>query len=53
MNFEDKNEKNNSCEQIENSTKYGEFIFSYFGWITIDEQKKRAEKMENMTDKNK
>lgn len=34
---------------IEDSTKYGEFISSYFNWISLDEQKKRAKELENMT----
>ena len=39
--------------QKEDSTKYGEFISSYFGWITLDQQKRRAEELENMTKSNK
>lgn len=33
----------------EDSTEYGEFISSYFNWITLDEQKKRATELKNMT----
>lgn len=29
----------------------GEFIPSYFGWITLDEQKKRAEELKEKTEK--
>ena len=41
----------------EDSTKYGEFISSYFAWISLPNQKERAEELHNMTkgknDKNK
>lgn len=35
----------------EDSTKYGEFISSYFAWVSLPEQKAKAEKMQNMTKK--
>lgn len=35
----------------EDSTKYGEFISSYFAWISLPEQKAKAEKLQNMTKK--
>ena len=35
----------------EDETKYGEFISSYFAWITLEKQKKEAKKLENMTKK--
>lgn len=35
----------------EDSTKYGEFISSYFAWISLPEQKEKVEKMQNMTKK--
>ena len=41
----------------EDSTKYGEFISSYFAWISLPNQKERAEELDKMTkredDKNK
>ncbi len=41
----------------EDSTKYGEFISSYFAWISLPNQKERAEELNAMTknqkDKNK
>ena len=37
----------------EDTTKYGEFISSYFAWISLPEQKEKAEKMQNMTKKHK
>lgn len=42
-------EKNNK----ENSTKYGEFISSYFAWKTLDEQKYIANKLADITNKEK
>lgn len=35
----------------EDSTKYGEFISSYFAWLTLERQKESAERLENMTKK--
>ena len=37
---------------IEDTTKYGEFVSSYFAWLTLDRQKKTARKLENITKKN-
>ena len=44
---------NNNFETQDDATLYGEFIPSYFNWITIKEQKEKAEKLDNMTKKNK
>ena len=33
----------------EDSTKYGEFISSYFAWISLPNQKERAEELNDMT----
>lgn len=38
-------------EEMEDVTKYGEFVSSYFAWISPERQKKRAKEMENMTDR--
>lgn len=35
----------------EDVTKYGEFVSSYFAWLTLERQKKQTKKMENMTEK--
>lgn len=35
----------------EDSTKYGEFVSSYFAWIPLPEQKQKAEEMNKMTKK--
>ncbi len=37
----------------ENTTKYGEFIPSSHHWLPIEEQKHKAEKLSNITKKNK
>lgn len=36
----------------EDATKYGEFISTYFAWVSLPNQKDRVEELENMT-KNK
>lgn len=38
-------------EETEDVTKYGEFVSSYFAWLTLDKQKKKASEIEDMTDK--
>lgn len=35
----------------EDATKYGEFISSYFAWVSLKDQKDRASELENMTKK--
>ena len=44
-----KDKKINDYDLIEDETKYGEFISSYFGWISPSKQKERAEELNNMT----
>ena len=34
----------------EDSTKYGEFISSYFAWLSLPDQKEKARKLQNITD---
>lgn len=46
------NEDKKSNEDIEDTTKYGEFISSYFAWTTLEKQKQNAKEMDKMT-KNK
>ena len=36
-------------EHVEDTTKYGEFISSYFAWLTPERQKKRAKEIDDMT----
>ena len=47
-----KNKKNNlnkKADNIEDSTKYGEFISSFFSWNTLEGQKEKAKYLENIT----
>lgn len=38
-----------NMESEEDVTKYGEFVSSYFAWLTLDKQKSQAKRMEKMT----
>lgn len=38
-----------SVEVGEDVTKYGEFVSSFFDWNTLEGQKNKAEKLENIT----
>ncbi len=35
----------------EDKTKYGEFISSYFAWLSLDKQKEIVARLENATKK--
>ena len=37
----------------EDTTKYGEFVSSYFAWLTPERQKKRAEDLKDAGNKKK
>ena len=43
------NGKFDKNENIEDVTKYGEFVTSYFAWLTPDRQKKRTKEIDDMT----
>ncbi len=43
----------NKHEVGEDSTKYGEFISSYFAWVSLPNQKEVVEKLEKITKKEK
>lgn len=46
--------KENNIEEVEvgeDATKYGEFISSYFAWVSLPEQKEKVEKLQEMTKK--
>lgn len=46
-------EKNGYENEVgEDSTKYGEFISSYFAWVSLPNQKKIVNRLENITKKN-
>ena len=38
-------------EGAEDTTKYGEFVTSYFAWVPMSKQKENVEKLENITKK--
>ena len=40
-----------SMGESEDVTKYGEFVSSYFAWLTLERQKENTKKMEKMTGK--
>ena len=44
-----KNKINGDKRNEEDSTKYGEFVPSFFNWMTLDEQKERANELKNIT----
>lgn len=35
--------------EAEDATKYGEFVCSYFNWISLDKQKEVASELEQIT----
>ncbi len=35
----------------EDATKYGEFISSYFAWVSLPQQKEKVEELEDITKK--
>ena len=47
-----KKEDNKQAVTTEDSTKYGEFVSSFFSWIGLGEQKEKASKLEKIN-KNK
>ncbi len=40
-----------NLEETEDVTKYGEFVSSYFAWLSLERQKENAKRMEEITDK--
>ena len=42
-------QKQTHPEVGEDASQYGEFISTYFAWISLPDQKKNAEKMANVT----
>ena len=50
----DKHDKQDIHEEItyevgEDATKYGEFISTYFAWVSLPQQKEKAEELEDIT----
>lgn len=47
-----KDSENDSVHEVgEDATQYGEFVSSYFAWISLPKQKERAEELDHMTKK--
>lgn len=44
-----KKQKQSHPEVGEDATQYGEFVSSYFAWISLPDQKKKAEELAKMT----
>ena len=42
---------NKDKREKEDATKYGEFVSSYFGWVSPEKQKGRGEELEKITKK--
>lgn len=47
----EKNVELGVSEVGEDATKYGEFISTYFAWVSLPEQKRIVEKLQNITKK--
>lgn len=41
------------AEVGEDATKYGEFISSYFAWVSLPQQKEKVEELQDMTKEKK
>ena len=46
-----KNDIIDDLDEGEDSTKYGEFVTSYFAWAPLSKQKEKVKKLENITKK--
>ena len=46
-------ERREEPEVGEDSTKYGEFISSYFAWLSLPEQKEKAKRLQEIAKKDK
>ena len=51
--YGDKNKTRYNVKETEDTTKYGEFISSYFAWIGLEKQKKIAKELEEITKEKK
>ena len=45
----DNSEEYDDKFNIEDTTKYGEFISTYFAWVPLEKQKEKANKLDKMT----
>lgn len=46
-------QKQTHPEVGEDATQYGEFVSSYFAWISLPKQKEKAEELSKMTKQNR
>lgn len=53
LNKEDEEINDLKTEVGEDYTKYGEFVSSYFAWISLPKQKEKAEELQRMTKEDK
>lgn len=53
MKKQDKRIKAEHTEVGEDGTQYGEFISSYFAWMSLPNQKEKVEEMQDMTKNDK
>lgn len=59
--MKEKNKKEEKEKQVEygvaevgeDATKYGEFISSYFAWVSLPEQKEKVEELQDITKEKK
>lgn len=51
INNKNENLKAAMNEVGEDATEYGEFVTTYFAWVTPDKQKEKVKEMEKMTKK--
>ena len=47
----DKEQKQTHPEVGEDATQYGEFVSSYFAWVSLTQQKEKVEELEEITKK--
>ena len=43
--------KHGEEEETDDTTRYGEFVTSYFAWVPMSKQKENVKKLENITKK--
>lgn len=51
INDKEKQVENGIAEVGEDATKYGEFISTYFAWISLPQQKEKVEELQDITKK--
>lgn len=53
MKEKQENKEEKMYENGEDTTKYGEFISSYFSWIPLEKQKEKVRELQDITKINK